>query len=186
MSPALRRLHTLWWQPGREMATGWWMALGLSQWQQPYARQPLLRPALDRLVANRLGHCGAVPTMSSVAESLLADDRRRDALCLALGLWVLRCPDYLLLRRYRAALSPMLDAHALNQLQALMPLTAAQAAELEPGELTGSAFRAGAAWLAGSNDPALALCRLLWEPSAAGMSQAATPDAVLQKLLRWL
>lgn len=186
MSPALRRLYTLWCQPGREMAAGWWAALGLAKWQPSYVRQLLLRPALDRLIASRLGHDGATPAMSPLAASLLADDVRRDSLCLALGLWALQCPDYLLFRCYREVLSPMLDVRAMSQLQALIPLSTAHAAKLEPNELLGTALRSGAAWLAASSDPALSLCRLLWEPATPGTAPAVPPEAVLQKLQRWL
>ncbi|VWD64761.1 hypothetical protein BLA50215_07910 [Burkholderia lata] len=186
MSPALRRLYALWWQPGSEMAAGWWTTLGLAEWKQPYARQLLLRPALDRLIASRLGHHGIVPAMSRLADPLLTNDVRRNSLCLAMGLWALRCPDYLMLRLYREALSPLLDARALSQLQMVMPVCSTHAAELEPEVLLESALRTGAAWLSDSSDPALGLCRLLWEPANPSTCPAATPESVLQKLLRWL
>lgn len=186
MDPALRRLHTLWWQPGREMAAGWWAALGLPQWRQSYLSQPLLRPSLDRMIASRLGHGTAIPPMSALAAVLLADDARCKVLCLALGLWGLQCPDYLLMRRYRDALSSILDARAMNQLQALIPMRAAHAANVEPEDLQEAAWRSGAVWLTASCDPALALCRLLWNPVGAQAGLSNPPDVVLEKLQRWL
>ncbi|MBJ7263173.1 MAG: hypothetical protein JHC61_05290 [Burkholderiaceae bacterium] len=186
MDPALRRLYTLWWQPGREMAAGWWTALGLPQWQQSYVNQPLLRPSLDRMIAHRLGHAKTAPPMSTLAAALLADDTRCQVLCLALGLWALQCPDYLLMRRYRDALSSLLDARVMNQLQALIPVNATHAAGVEPEDLRATAWRSGVVWLAASCDPALAVCRLLWDPVAAQPGPSIPPELVLEKLQRWL
>ena len=184
MSPALRRLHALWRRPGREMADGWWDKLGLAGWRAAYAGQALTRPALDHLIASRLGHAGGAPEPSPLAEALLEDDMRREALCAALGLWALRCPDYLLLKPYREALSAVLDARAQTQLQALLPRGAA-AAELAPAELPDAARALGAAWLADAAEPSLRLCRLLWAPSAQA-APAAPLEPALQKLSRWL
>ncbi|PRP69729.1 hypothetical protein BUE93_13620 [Chromobacterium amazonense] len=184
MNPARRRLHALWHQPGQEMDAAWWAALDLASWREPYAQQPLLRPPLDDLIASRLGQAGAAPPLSALAEPLLADDARREALSMALGLWALRCPDYVLLKPYREALSNRLDGRALAQLQALLPLESARA-DLTPATLPARACEIGAAWLADAAAPALRLCRLLWPPSAL-LAPPQPVEPVLQKLLRWL
>ncbi|WP_408296423.1 type III secretion system domain-containing protein [Paraburkholderia sp. RL17-373-BIF-A] len=185
MSPSLRRLYALWHQPGREMRPGWWGALKLPEWREPYVQQPLVRPALDRLIASRLGHSRSIPEMSPAAEALLMDERR-DLLCVALGLWALGCPEYLVLQQYRKALSPVLDRRALGQLLVLMPLRSVCEAQLAPDELLEGARRCGLAWLGSSDDPAVLACRLLWEPASPERNGRVAPEAVLEKLLRWL
>ncbi|WP_199153674.1 type III secretion system domain-containing protein [Chromobacterium sp. ASV23] len=184
MSPALRRLYALWHQPGQDMDAAWWAALDLASWREPYAQQPLLRPPLDDLIARRLGQAGAAPPLPAIAEPLLADEQRREALCMALGLWALRCPDYVLLKPYREALSSRLDGRALAQLQALLPLEGTRA-DLTPAMLPARACEIGAAWLADAAAPALRLCRLLWPPSTL-LAPPQPVEPVLQKLLRWL
>lgn len=184
MSPGLRRLYALWHQPGRDMDAGWWDALELAPWREAYAGQALLRPPLDALIARRLRQTGPVPALSGAAAALLDDDVRRHTLCLALGLWALRCPDYLLLKPYREALSTWMDARAQSQLQTLLPQDGGPAT-LEPHALPQAAAELGAAWLADAADPALRLCRLLWPPSSRpAPAQPVAP--VLLKLTRWL
>lgn len=178
---ATRQLHRLWWCPGGTMAAGWWSALDLTAWRAPYARQLSLRPALDALLARKLGHDGP-PPHSALAAQLLTGPR--DAVCVGLGLWAMQCPDYLTLRPYRAALAAELGPAPLAQLQALLPGGAA-APGVEPAALAALARAHGAAWLAAADDPALALCALLWEPS--DLPAPAQPLApILHKLLRWL
>lgn len=183
---AQREIHALWWQPGARMAAGWWDALDLSPWRQAYQQQGGLRPALDTLLARRLGHHTRCPALGAAAAALLADGQAaRDALGVALGLWALGCPDYLALRAYRTALAQVLDARALSQLQALLPAAAGAPPQTEPDGLLALARAHGAAWLSQADDPALATCRLYWEPSTA--PAPATPVApVLNKLRRWM
>jgi hypothetical protein len=175
----------LWWQPGRHMAAGWWRQLDLACWQTRYRALPALRPALDRVIAARLGHDGAPPPADPLADRLLADPCWRDALCIGLGLWALQCPDYLWLRPFRQALAPMLSPQQLTQLLALFPATHRRAPVLAPGLLPQAARQAGAAWLAHAEQPGLALCRLLWPPSA-HTAPARSIRPVLTRLARWL
>ncbi|MBC8642800.1 hypothetical protein IAG25_39100 [Caballeronia sp. EK] len=181
-----RRLYSLWHEPGQEMASGWWGTLRLSKWQEPYARHPLIRPTLNEMIARRLGQTRPVPKMSPLVEEMLTSRIRRECLCAALGLISLQCPDYLVLRRFRTALSPTLDSRALDQLIALMPLDSIYQARVAPEDLLRTALRSGVAWLSSSADPALVVCRLLWDPAGGTMSTFAAPEAVLEKLLRWL
>ncbi|VVE55856.1 type III secretion system domain-containing protein [Pandoraea sputorum] len=184
MSAILQRLYGLWHRPGREMDSGWWDTVELAAWREPYATQALLRPWLDTLIAARLQHTGAVPTETKAAAVLLGDAARARALCLALGLWALRSPDYLLLKPYREALSGELDARTQRQLQALMPKDGGQAT-LAPAALPGSATELGAAWLAEASDPAVRLCRLRWAPPKQ-RAPAQPVEPILLKLTRWL
>lgn len=184
MNPALQRLYALWHQPAQGMDPAWWHALSFATWRDAYKQNPLVRPPLDALIAKRLGHAGPVPSLSTNAAELLADDLRREAICLALGLWALKCPDYLLLKPYREVLANQLAPRALGQLQALLPQEAHQTM-LAPDELPAMACELGVAWLAHSTDPALRLCRLLWAPSPQPVPEQPI-EPVLQKLLRWL
>ena len=184
MNPALRRLYALWHQPGQEMDVAWWETLSLPTWREAYEQQPLVRPPLDALIAKQLGHTGQVPTLSTNATELLKDDLRRHTLCLALGLWALRCPDHLLLKPYREVLANQLAPRAMSQLQALLP-QAHSHTELAPDELPSVACELGVAWLANAADPALRLCRLLWAPSPRPAPELPL-EPVLLKLMRWL
>ncbi|MBT2869682.1 hypothetical protein JQK19_20845 [Chromobacterium violaceum] len=185
MNPAQRALAELWWRPGGRMDAGWWPHLEMEAWRGDYQRRSGLRPPLDRMIAGRLGQGGALPALSDEAEALLADDARRGALCLMLGLWSQGCPDYLLLRAYRAPLAAHLDEVALARLPALLPTRAGAVAEWAPEALCGEALRHGGAWLARAEDPAVAVCRLHWAPLARA-PRADSPLAALRKLLKWL
>ena len=52
---SLQRLHQLTWQAGEWMDEGWWSAISLQPWQLSYQQYPATRPALNRLIAGRLG-----------------------------------------------------------------------------------------------------------------------------------
>lgn len=184
MSPALRQLYALWHQPGRLMDPAWWAHLGLDDWRTAYATQPLQRAPLDAAIARGLGQCGPVPALSETAAALLAEPGRARACALALGLWALRTPDYLLFKPYRMALAGGLDARAQGQLLALLPPDGAPAS-LTPAELPAAALELGVAWLATLADPAVRVCRLL-APPPHGAAPAQPLEPVLRKLLRWL
>ncbi len=184
MNPAQQQLHQLWYQPGRIMHAGWWTSLGLDAWRDAYATQPLVRPSLDQLITDRLGHQGRVPQLDGLATTLLENETRRDALCLAMGLWVLRCPDYLLLRTYREALSRVLDDRAQNQLQWTLPAADAQPSSA-PDALLETAWAAAGGWLAEATAPALRICKLFWPPGHV-VAMTSPPEPALQKLSRWL
>ncbi|TDR76589.1 type III secretion system (T3SS) protein LEE [Paludibacterium purpuratum] len=167
------------------MADDWWHRLDLSAWQAAYGRHAALRPALDRLIAERLGHEGVPPPDDACADRLLAEADRRDALCVGLGLWAMRCPDYLLLRPFRQTLMATLSQQQQTQLLALFPRTHRCEARLAPPQLATVARQSGAAWLARADEPALALCRLLW-PHSTGPAPDGPVRPVLDKLVRWL
>lgn len=185
ISDPQRRLNALWWQPGAWMAPAWWPQLALSAWQDLYPVRPRLRPAIDRLIATRLGHHGAPPAADALSMVLLADTPRAQQWCLALGLWALQCPDYLLLARFRQTLSPPLSPTQVTQLACLFPVDAQRTPTVQPEALPALALAAGAAWLGQSGQPALALCRLRWPPSQLS-APAARPDEVLEKLKKWI
>ena len=200
MTPALRQLYALWHQPGRLIDAAWWDHLGLGHWRPVYAAQPLARAPLDAQLARGLGQSGPVPALSELGALLLADPARTRARCLALGLWVLRSPDYLLLKPYREVLagglaaqqaggSPAggeawLDARAQGQLLALLPPDG-EPATLTPAALPGVALALGAGWLASTADPAVRVCRL-FGPPARYAPPAQPVEPVLRKLMRWL
>ena len=167
------------------MAPGWWRLLDLAAWQPAYQAHAALRPELDRLIAARLGHAGAPPADDALADRLLTDAARRDSWCLALGLWALQCPEYLLLRPFRQTLSPALTLAQQTQLLALLPAAPPRTAVLAPALLPAAARQTGAAWLACAAEPTLALCRLLWPPAAQPVPDAPVRP-VLTKLARWL
>lgn len=185
ISPALVTLHTLWWQPGRVMDESWWPALALDTWQQPYAHYPSLRPAIDQVIRMRLGHHGEMPGISAQVSPLLADAERRNALCLALGLWALQCPDYLVLKSYRQTLSTLLSPALIGQLQVLFPAEARAPVRLSPEDLPAVAQAVGVAWLCQSGEPALVLCRLLWARNEVAPPAQAL-ETVLPRLQKWL
>ncbi|AKK24929.1 type III secretion system domain-containing protein [Pandoraea oxalativorans] len=184
MSPAVQGLYALWHRPGADMDPGWWDSVELAAWRRPYATQALLRPLLDTLIATRLRHAGPVPPVSETAAVLLGNAARARTLCLALGLWALGSPDYLLLKPYREALSDALDAGTQRQLQALLP-TGGGRATVAPQALPGVAADLGAAWLGGATDPAVRVCRLRWPPST-HPAPARPVEPILVKLMRWL
>ncbi|VVE85684.1 type III secretion system domain-containing protein [Pandoraea sputorum] len=184
MSPALQGLYTLWHRPGADMAPGWWDSVELAAWRQPYATQALVRPLIDTLIAARLSHRGPVPPASETAAVLLGNAARARALCVALGLWALGSPDYLLLKPYREALSDALDAGTQRQLQTLLPAGGGRAT-VAPDALPSLATELGAAWLAEASDPAVRLCRLRWPPSTQRAPERPV-EPILLKLVRWL
>lgn len=189
ITPAQQRLHALWHRPGAVMADGWWQQVSMDAWQQPYAEHVGVRPSLDALIAERLGHQGAIPPLTPQADVLLDDSQRSETLCIALGLWALNCPDYLLLRPYRRALIDALGEPTLGQLSALFPANARAAASVAPEQLINAACAAGGAWIAAADDRAVAATRLLWKPaetSAPIETPATSPMPVLEKLRKWL
>lgn len=188
MTPAQQHLYALWHQPGRLMAPAWWEHLGLGAWRHVYAAHALARAPLDARIAQALGQSGPVPALSGLGAALLAEPARARARCLALGLWVLRSPEYLLLKPYRDALAGVpeagLNARAQSQLLALLPPDT-MPATLAPDALPDAALALGAGWLAHTADPAVRLARLLVAPS--GVAAPAQPvEPVLLKLMRWL
>ncbi len=185
MSPELQQLHRLCCTPGAEMAVEWWAALGLAQWRDVYERHPGVRPALDQLIAQRLGYDAVIPPLSAPAEAFLQSAVRRELLCLVLGLWALRSPDYLLMRCYRQVLlAHQVPVSVLKQLQVLAPQDG-RLPLLPADELPQVARALGCAWISHASDKALALCRLYWPPS-----QMEAPEApllsVVSRLLKWL
>ncbi|QAU24829.1 hypothetical protein EO087_13205 [Dyella sp. M7H15-1] len=189
ITPAQQRLHALWHRPGAVMADGWWQHMSMDAWQQPYAEHAGVRPSLDALIAEQLGHQGAIPPLTPQAQMLLDDEQHSETLCIALGLWALNCPDYLLLRPYRLALAEALGESTLAQLCTLFPANADAPACVEPAQLIDTARTAGGTWLAAADDPAVAATRLLWSPTEAptqAEAPKASPMPILDKLRKWL
>jgi hypothetical protein len=189
ITPAHQRLHALWHRPGAVMDDGWWQHMSMDAWRQPYSEHAMVRPSLDAVLAEQLGHQGAIPPLSSQAQILLDDARGGEAFCIALGLWALNCPDYLLLRPYRQVLCEVLGESTLAQLCTLFPTTANAPATIEPPQLIDAARAAGGAWLARANDRAVAATRLLWSPAQTSVPievPNACPMPVLDRLRKWL
>ncbi|PHV11499.1 type III secretion system domain-containing protein [Chitinimonas sp. BJB300] len=188
ITPALQRLHALWWQPGTVMHKGWWAHLDLASWRTPYLNQPAIAPSLNRLIALRLG-CqkhDPIPALSPTAQTLLEDTTRLDTLGMAIGLWALQCPEYLFLRTYRQPLAAALGDVALEQLQTLFPVDACMAPTLTPTDLLATATTLGTAWIAQADDPVIAATSLLLPPPDKQRPPAEPVMPVLCKLLRWL
>lgn len=184
MPPAVQYLYLLWNEPGQFMSQAWWEALGLTAWYDIYRHTPQVRPALNGIIRQHLDHVGPPPALSSVAHEFLSNEKRRLTLSIALGLWALRCADYLLLKPYRETLTAQLDDFTLNQLLLLLPRQSSYR-DLTPGLLPKVAQASGVAWLSHSTDPALYLCRLLNSPVSWNIPST-PPDAVLQRLMKWL
>ena len=159
---SLQRLHQLTWQAGEWMDEGWWSALSLQPWQLSYQQYPATRPALNRLIAGRLGIAQApLPgQLTAQQQQLMALEPRLQHLCTALGLLAIACPDYLLLGRYRRQLGLQLGNRACDQLLALGVFDSTQPAILPAEQLLAGASERGIAWLRASAENCL-VCRAL-------------------------
>ena len=187
ITPALQLLHRLWYQPGAIMSNGWWQVVDLVSWCEVYRSSPLTRPALDKLIRQRLAHLGQVPKLSELANNFLQSEQRCRALTIILGLWHLRAAEYLLLRPYRASLASQINDKMLRQLPALLPLNSVKQ-ELTAEALPSIAEQMGATWLIQTNDAAIRASRLLSEPGSQQVEQLAEENVepILKKLLKWL
>ncbi|HBO5145140.1 TPA: hypothetical protein L4W69_005677 [Pseudomonas aeruginosa] len=149
LDKAVKRLHQLAWQPGAWLDTSWWSSLGLADWEALYARHVSCRPAIDATLVTRRGYPdGPLPgSLSTRQSALLALEPRLVTLTTALGLIALDCPEYLLLRECRQALSPRLDDRACEQLFALHQGWNAMPTIKEYASLNETALQAGSEWL---------------------------------------
>ena len=116
--------HRLVWQPGTWLHDEWWQAIGLQQWRTSYAVMPALaQRAMDHEIQRRrsLGGTvgGRIMERTPVQEALLTAFERLPVLLIALGVTLSRCPDYLLWRPYRQALSDYLTENQLSQVWAV-------------------------------------------------------------------
>lgn len=149
LSPHVRRLHRLAWQPGAWFDRSWWTHLRLAEWQALYDRHPSCRSAIDAtLVARRGFPRQPLPAVLSARQiALLELEPRLHALTTALGLIALDCPDYLLLRDSRQALSAHLGQRACEQLFILHTGWHAQPAMHDFAQLSDVALQTGTRWL---------------------------------------
>lgn len=149
LSLPVQRLHQLAWQPGAWFDSSWWRHLRLAEWQALYHRHPYCRSAIDAtLIARRGFPKEPLPAVLSARQcALLALESRLYALTTALGLIALDCPEYLLLRESREALSPLVGNRACEQLYFLHTGWHAQPAISDFAQLGDVALRAGTQWL---------------------------------------
>ncbi|QLL13462.1 type III secretion system domain-containing protein [Pseudomonas chlororaphis] len=145
----VKRLHRLAWQPGAWLDTSWWSSLGLADWEALYARHVSCRPAIDAALVARRGYPdGPLPgSLNARQTALLALEPRLVTLTTALGLIALDCPEYLLLREHRQALSPRLGDRACEQLFALHRGWNALPAIENNASLNETVLQAGTQWL---------------------------------------
>lgn len=148
-SPSVRRMHQLAWQPGAWLHKSWWAHLDLDGWEVPYARHASCRSSIDTVLVARRGFPDAAlpATLSHAQEALLALEPELLKLTTALGLIALDCPEYLLLRDYRKALSEQLQDRACEQLFVLHHVWKSQPAMVGPSALGEVALQAGTQWL---------------------------------------
>lgn len=145
----VQRLHQLAWQPGAWLDGSWWRHLHLAEWKTLYDRHPSCRSPIDAVLVARRGFPREpIPAVLSTRQSaLLALEPRLYELTTALGLIALDCPEYLLLRDSRQALSTHLGERACDQLFILHTGWHARPSLRETAELGSVALRAGAHWL---------------------------------------
>lgn len=149
MSGAVKRLHQLAWQPGAWLESSWWAHLSLAEWESIYDDHASCRRAIDAtLVARRGFPKQPLPgTLSVRQNALMALEPRLSELATALGLIALDCPEYLLLRDYREALSIHLGDRACEQLFILHPGWKARPTIEDHSRLGEVALQTGTQWL---------------------------------------
>ncbi|WP_374627161.1 type III secretion system domain-containing protein [Pandoraea sp.] len=193
----IARLASMIWQPGRHMDEGWWHAFDMLPWQTAYRQHAVCRAHVDRLLIERRGWPGAAasdcaPPASDAARDALRLLPRLRRVSLAHGLRVLGCPDYLLLGRYRRALSSWLDAWQCDRLLLTRQAWPARAA-LPPEQVVRAALATAGTWLDSAPEPSCvdlatvgkAARILLPPPAAAGPSPIDVPiggDDIWQRL----
>jgi hypothetical protein len=152
LCPAVRRLHELAWQPGEHLHEDWWQHLGLAEWRSDYRSHPGCRRALDALIVQRRGFpVGALPaSLTEQQTRLIGLEERLPTLLVALGLFVRRQPDLLLLGAYRRRFAEVLGEAACEQLAALMPSPRRACDSVEPERAVDAMRTIGHAWLEGT------------------------------------
>lgn len=116
--------HSLVWQPGKWLHDDWWCVIGLQEWKEAYVNMTeSARWELDNILQQRRNRLGFRATslleFTPIQEVLLRAFERLPMLLVALGISLSQCPDYLLWRPYRQALSLHLTEEQMAQLQAL-------------------------------------------------------------------
>lgn len=116
-----QRLHELVWRPDKWMHASWWRAFELSQWQQVYQQSPSCQGAIDNMILRRkdLSFSPILKQLEPRQYQILALETRLMKLFLAMGILVLACPDYLVLRRYRCRLTDIFGEQGCEQLLAI-------------------------------------------------------------------
>lgn len=167
------------------MASAWWSHLEFADWQIRYQQAPLLRPALNRMICQRLGHIGPAPKLTVLARRLFGHEQRRITLGIGLGLWAIAGASLLWLKPYREQLATRVTLTELEQLKLLLPVQTTVQMELSPERLLSVLDEQMAAWLSQSNDMAVRLCRLFWPPAQTLAANVPLASA-LAKLDEWL
>lgn len=188
LSPSVQRLHQLAWQPGAWVDSSWWRHLRLAEWQALYNRHPYCRSAIDAtLIARRGFPQEPLPAVLSTRQcALLELESRVYALTTALGLIALDCPEYLLLRDSREALSAHLGSRACEQLYFLHTGWHAPPAINDFAQLGNVALRAGTQWLSQTAGDCAASHGLLGLLPHSGDPQYNCPVAPTVSAQEWL
>jgi len=139
--------HRLVWQPGKWLHDDWWRAMGLQEWKAAYEDMPLpAQRELDKAIKqgrSRLGfHPVSLQELTPIQDVLLRAFERLPTLIVALGISLSQCPDYLLWRPYRQALSSHLTEEQIAQLQAVWR-GGERSPDIEPDALIPYAQRLG-------------------------------------------
>lgn len=140
----IRYLHQLAWRPAQFAHPLWLAAVGIRAENYRYGRHRELDSVLDSAL-NRLRNFPqqALPAvLNKQQQCQIVGPERVSARSVALGLVYLQCDDYLRLRRYRQALSPLLNEDDIQQLMG-MGYRGRLPATLSPRHLPDIAFRLG-------------------------------------------
>lgn len=140
----IRYLHQLAWRPAQFAHPLWLAAVGVNAENYSYGRSR----ALDSVLNNALNQRRSFPQFALPAvltkqqQCQMVSPERLSARCLALGLVHLQCDDYLRIRCYRQALSPLLSEGDIQQLMG-MGYRGYLSVRLSPQDLLHTALRLG-------------------------------------------
>lgn len=143
-STEIQYLHQLAWRPAQFAHPLWLAEVGVKPENYHYGRSQVFDRALNSLLIQRRKFLQSpLPVvLSQQQQRQIAQSQRLPALCLALGVVSLQCHDYLRLRHYRQALSPLLNDADLQQLIG-MGCGGQRQARLSPQQLLPVALRLG-------------------------------------------
>ncbi|MCC7006997.1 MAG: hypothetical protein IT497_10210 [Ottowia sp.] len=167
ISAEIQRLHTLAWQPGLWMESGWWKKLGLVSWQAIYQDYPSCRSSIDQaIIARRQFPQEILPGMLSPSEALLLDSEEKlTQLVTVMGLIHWGARDALSLGHSRRTLVKAIGESCCNQLLVLkLPwATHAQRLDIDEKDIP-DMIQAGCQWLMSADDQVLIKALLIKLP----------------------
>lgn len=158
ITPAIKRLYELVWQPGLWMHPDWWSAFDVLPWYETYQRYVSSRQAIDALIIERRQFpLTTLPFELDDAQVLLLNNEERFvSLATILGLLALGERDALFIGSKRRQLASVLSLSMCDQLLSLNLNWEQQQGEVWDGEDPSFLTRVGCEWLAKyAHSPAL-------------------------------